>query len=415
MKPLFFIKLFVVGLTTFVAFGILAGISFQLVSQQAGTCETQASPAMAGTCFPASPYAAAVVRWASAMANALYVNPTCGNVRSFPDCYDTWYHNTFPHAVVAYGQQWCQAHHDCADWANGTYQCVSFVRGAYSQVYPMTVTNNAFALWTTYQHQPGWQEIPAAAAADPAQRGVPEAGDVVVFKDQGVGHVAIIMSVQLPGHGRSGWVVFAQANSSSAYDRMPLLPNLLVDTSAWHGSYVVWGYLRPRVAPRGHASQRLVRLSQLDRSQYATGDEYNTWAYSACSAAAMTEVLDAYGFNLRIHDVLQVESRLGYITPQAGLTADQGIAVTMHQFGVSTTWGEQWTLAQVLGAANAGTPVIVSWPPSRYPGGHLVVVLGGNTTTVEIADSSLWNRHVLSVSQFLQWWAGFAAVAVPQA
>ena len=417
MKPSFSLKLIGVGLATFVAFGLLAGISFQIVSQtaQAHACDAPSGPATAGMCFPASPYAAAVVQWATAMANALYVNPACGKVRSYPNCYDTWYTSAFPPAVIAYGQQWCQAHHDCADWANGTYQCVSFVRGAYSQVYPMTLTNNAFGLWATYQHQPGWQEIPAAAAADPMQRGIPEAGDVMVFRDNGVGHVAIIMSVQLPVDGHNGWIVFANANSSSAYDRMPLMPNLLVDTSAWRGNYVVWGYLRPLVAPRGSASERLVRLSQLDRGQYASPEEYATWAYSACSAAAMTEVLNAYGFHLRIHDVLQVENRLGYITPRDGLLADQGIAATMRVFGLTTTWGEHWTLAQVLNAANAGTPVIVGWPPARYPGGHLVVVVGGNGTTVEIADSSRWNRHSLSVAQFMRWWAGFAAVAVPPA
>jgi hypothetical protein len=36
-----------------------------------------------------------------------------------------------------------------------------------------------------------------------------------------------------------------------------------------------------------NASRQLVRISQLDPNQYATADEYHTWAYSACSAAAM--------------------------------------------------------------------------------------------------------------------------------
>ncbi|HEU5348595.1 MAG TPA: CHAP domain-containing protein [Ktedonobacterales bacterium] len=413
MKSLSLFHLAGMSLAALIVFGLVVGIAFEATNQGAQGCDSQTT--LTGTCFPSSPYAAQVVQWASEMARALYVKPSCGQVRSYPNCYDTWYNDTFPQVVIAYGQQWCQAHDDCFDWANGTYQCVSFVRGAYSQVYPMTLTNNAFALWATYQNQPGWQELPSTAVADPAQRGIPEPGDVMVFKDTGVGHVAIILSVQLPSNGHNGWVVFANANSSSASDRMPLLPNLLVDTSAWQGNYAVWGYLRPRVASNAHASQHLTRLSQLDRAQYATQSEYETWAYSACSAAAMTEVLDAYGLDLRIHDVLQIESSLGYITPQDGLIADQGIARTMQHFGFATTWGEHWTLAQVLSAANAGTPVIVGWPPDRYAGGHLVVVLGGTSTTVEIADSSAWNRHALSVTQFMQWWAGFAAVSTPHA
>jgi hypothetical protein len=33
--------------------------------------------------------------------------------------------------------------------------------GAYSQVYPMTLSANAFDLWALYARQSGWMEIPA--------------------------------------------------------------------------------------------------------------------------------------------------------------------------------------------------------------------------------------------------------------
>src|SRR6516162_2969119 len=118
-------------------------------------------------CVPASQIGAQVVALAQAMAAALYVNPNCGGHISFPDCYYTWYKApgstyppgmpTFPQAVIQYGQQVCP---DCSAWANGTYQCVSFVRGAYSQIYPMRLTANAFALWAVYATQLGWREIP---------------------------------------------------------------------------------------------------------------------------------------------------------------------------------------------------------------------------------------------------------------
>jgi hypothetical protein len=205
-----------------------------------GICQT-APPAV----ISATPTPDRTVAWARAMADALYANPACGGHISYPDCYYTWYKApeslyppgtpTFPQAVIQYGLQVCPG---CSAWANGPYQCVSFVRGAYSQVYPMTLTANAFDLWATYAGQPGWQEIPGASAP-PGQRGIPAPGDVVIFKDAG-----IVMSVALPTATMDGVITFSNANSVSPYTTMLLLPDLTVDTSSWPG-YTVWGYIRP--------------------------------------------------------------------------------------------------------------------------------------------------------------------------
>ena len=127
-----------------------------------------------------------------------------------------------------------------------------------------------------------------------------------------------------------------------------------------------------------HAHQ-LVRLGQLDPKQYRSVSEYQTWAYSACSTAAMTEVMNYYGHRYRITDVLAVESSIGAITPQLGLVQEDGIARTVAHFGFQTDAGHDLTLDQIIGFANQGTPVIVGFPPQRYPGGHLLVVTGGTT------------------------------------
>ncbi len=161
------------------------------------------------------------------------------------------------------------------------------------------------------------------------------------------------------------------------------------------------------------APQNLVRLSQLDPAQYNSSQEYKLWAYSACSTAAMTEVMNAYGHQYRIADVLQVEARIKEITPAQGLLEDIGIQRTVAQFGFKTTWGHNLSLNQIMDIANRGTPVIVSFPPDRYAGGHLLVVTGGNSDYVYLADSSLWNRHSLSRAQFLKWWEGFYAIVTP--
>jgi hypothetical protein len=170
----------------------------------------------------------------------------------------------------------------------------------------------------------------------------------------------------------------------------------------------------PKPQPVYQATQNLVRLSQLDPAQYNSTQEYNLWAYSACSSAALTEVIDAYGHHYRVTDILKVEAQIGEITPQQGLLEEIGIQRTATQFGFKTTWGHNLSLDQIIGIANNGRPVIVSFPPDRYAGGHLLVVTGGNSTTVYLADSSLWNRHSLSRAQFLNWWEGFYAIVTPQ-
>ena len=166
--------------------------------------------------------------------------------------------------------------------------------------------------------------------------------------------------------------------------------------------------------PQFNASKSLVRLSQLDPTQYVSNQEFSTWAYSACSTTSLTEVLDAYGRHFRIADVLKVEASIGEITPQLGLLDEAGIQQTAAQFGFKTTWGHNLSLDQIIAIANQGRPVIVSFPPDRYAGGHLLVVTGGNSSIVKLADSSLWNRQSLSRAQFLQWWEGFYAIVTPK-
>jgi hypothetical protein len=216
-------------------------------------------------CVRAGQIGAQVVTLAQAMASALYVNPACGGRISYPDCYFTWYKApgstyppgipTFPQAVIQYGQQVCPG---CSAWQSGTYQCVSFVRGAYSQVYPMRLTANAFDLWATYASLPGWREIPSASA--PAgQRSIPMPGDVMIFKDASIGHAGIVMSVELPTATTIGAITFSNANSASPYTTMPLLPDLSVNTASWLG-YTVWGYIRP--SPGGAFVQPTRTFSQ---------------------------------------------------------------------------------------------------------------------------------------------------------
>src|SRR5260370_28759864 len=53
-----------------------------------------------------------------------------------------------------------------------------------------------------------------------------------------------------------------------------------------------------------NASQNLIRLGQVDQDEYNSTQSFNLCAYSACSAAAMTEVINAYGHHYRVTDIL---------------------------------------------------------------------------------------------------------------
>ena len=169
----------------------------------------------------------------------------------------------------------------------------------------------------------------------------------------------------------------------------------------------------PVIASSKNASGHLVRLNQLDCDQYASQSECATWAQSACSAASMTEVLNAYGgHHYRITDILQVESALGEITPQLGLVENSGVAHTLAHFGFATEWGvNRWSLDQLVAIANTGFPVIVGFPPPLW--GHILVVRGGDAHNVILADSSRYAITLYPRSRFLYYWRGFAAIALP--
>ncbi len=393
------------GIAVLVALLLLVSIlSVQLSGTASGGGPCLLSPAGAagtGSCFGNG---ASVATAALSMAPHLHGNP------------DAWYDTGMPQPVLNFWAHACPPGSGCwSDWQEGSLQCVLFVTGAYAlSGSPLPAAGNAIDFWSLYQNRPGWVEIPSATAP-PAQRGLPLPGDIMVWSDPPplVGHVAIVVGVIPPAGGKNGSVTFAEANGPGALVTETLLPDLTVVTWSDPVPYTVLGYIRSLTPSGANMSQRLVRLSQLDPSQYNSTAEYNTWAYSACSAAAMTEVLNAYGGHYRIHDILTVEARRGDITPALGLVSSGGIADTVTQFGFHTSWGFSLTLDQVIAIANQGTPVIVDFPPDRYAGGHLLVVTGGTASAVSAADSSGYDYTTLSRGQFLQWWGGFSAIVTP--
>ncbi len=162
------------------------------------------------------------------------------------------------------------------------------------------------------------------------------------------------------------------------------------------------------------ASKALVRIDQLSPAQYNSQQDYNTWAYSTCSSAAMTAVINSYGHNYRLADILKVEAGIHEITPDLGLLEPTGIDRTVAQFGFKTYWLSNTSLDNVIKVANQGHPVIVGFPPALWSGGHLLVVRGGTSQYVYLADSSRLNMQTMARATFMKYWAGFAVVAMPK-
>jgi hypothetical protein len=182
----------------------------------------------------------------------------------------------------------------------------------------------------------------------------------------------------------------------------------------------------PTRVPSKTASQVLLRISQLDPGQYADQMQYETWADSTCSTAAMTEVINAYRslahkHPYRIADILVTEAATGSITPQLGLLDGvDSIEHTVDAFGFQANTLEPGTLTDVVKTAAAGRPVIVGFrDPVTFPPGHILVVRGGiihngTVQTVFLADSSRLDYQKMSRPQFLHDWTGFAVLAVPK-
>ena len=163
------------------------------------------------------------------------------------------------------------------------------------------------------------------------------------------------------------------------------------------------------------ASQRLVRVDSADRRQYYNDYQWNVWSYSSCSGISMEEVMNAYGRHLIAADVLQEELNLGVWSVYEGLLRDDGIALTAAYFGFNASLSNARTLNDVINLGNKGLPVIVSVRDSYYfPGGHLFVIRGGDSSYVYIADSSPANFQRMTHAMFSGMWRGFSAVLTPR-
>jgi hypothetical protein len=157
------------------------------------------------------------------------------------------------------------------------------------------------------------------------------------------------------------------------------------------------------------ASTRLVRVDSAMRNQYYTDYQWQVWSYASCSGISMEEVMNAYGRNLIAADVLQVELNMGVWDTYNGLLGGEpSIAKVANYFGFKADPHPPRTLQALIYVANKGFPVIIGMP------GHIMVVRGGDSNFVYLADSSPANRTILTHQQFLSIWNNFSVLLTPQ-
>ncbi len=158
-----------------------------------------------------------------------------------------------------------------------------------------------------------------------------------------------------------------------------------------------------------NASERVSVHHQANRVEYNNDNpEWQLWSYSACSGCAMAALMDAYGAQkngkpLNCGDVLEVEYKLGVYDPGTSPTQNwgllspgqQNLAKTAAYFGFASDYSKNLSLDDLINLANSGTPSIIGIPT------HLMIITGGDSRHVMLADSGGLHLTTVTHNQFL--------------
>lgn len=168
-------------------------------------------------------------------------------------------------------------------------------------------------------------------------------------------------------------------------------------------------------------------LTQIDPTiGYDSPDQYKRYSGAACSAAAMSSVLLAWG-DPQGHIGKIIDDMGNYLSPTGGLQSPQGFAQVANKHGYNVWMSFDVTAAQIAQIVNTqGIPVIIG---VRYrPGsglfsnyyryfapGHFLVVTGADANGFQIVDNSTYYVHYLSTADFMALWdRPHAVVFTPQ-
>lgn len=186
-----------------------------------------------------------------------------------------------------------------------------------------------------------------------------------------------------------------------------------------HAQPLMLAEARAGIAP-GSAITALVRPeTQLLRPDlYDNVTQFNDWGGAACSAAALSEILTAYGVpNATIgHEIDELGS---YISPNGGLLSRHGFVVVAAKHNLRADESTSLSYNQLVYITEQlGMPVIVNVRISYgyyhfFDGGHFLTVVGGDAQGLRIVDSSEYYIHYLPKDVFYQMFTGYTAAIVP--
>ncbi|HLW03414.1 MAG TPA: hypothetical protein VKT82_32515 [Ktedonobacterales bacterium] len=173
-------------------------------------------------------------------------------------------------------------------------------------------------------------------------------------------------------------------------------------------------------------AQRVQPIIQADlNAGYDSKAQHDLWWDSACSAAAMTEVLHAWGItNVTIGQLIDVMSAHNppYITSWGGLMSQDAWEYMMSTFNMRATvqMNHGMSYDDILNMTEVqGIPVVLGVRDSGeiyYPAlsvGHFLVAVGGDEAGIRIVDSSLYRITYLPKNELNYLWTGETIVIKP--
>ena len=173
------------------------------------------------------------------------------------------------------------------------------------------------------------------------------------------------------------------------------------------------------LSPGSSITSQVRPETQLKRPDlYDNYGQFLEWGDAACSAAALSEVLTAYGVRGATigHEIDELGSN---ISPNGGLLDRHGFVVVAAKHGLRADESHSLSYNQMVYISqHLGIPVIVNVRISYgyysfFSGGHFLVVVGGDSQGLAIVDSSEYYIHYLPKDVFYQMFTGYTVAIVP--
>ncbi len=145
--------------------------------------------------------------------------------------------------------------------------------------------------------------------------------------------------------------------------------------------------------------------------------QYDLWWPSACSPAALTMALRAWGVQVGIGLVLDRLIAHQAITPEHGLLHPEALETVAKEYSFQAITFWSWNLQDVAAVTRQGAPVLIDVVDAKrqtpYPGfvvGHWLVVTSVASDHIEVGDSSGYHIHRLSPDVFHTLFTGIGVV-----